>query len=537
MTETLTERTTDTLERREFVIRAVDTDTRTVTGIAVPFDQEVRIAGWFDDYFESVAPGACEAREGEPKAFWLHRQIVGKATTYRDTDEGWEVSLRISETPTGDEVYTLAKDGVVDRMSIGFEPVEHTETVDDDGRKHIRRTRINVREVSLVPFPAYDGAKVSDVRSATPTQKETPVTVTMTETEAAQLRTDLDQNRSDLDEMRRAFTELINANRDAAPAVHYRTAGHLLKALARGDAAAIKEYNDVIARAWDPAGAVVANGTRPGAGWVGDLTRIVDEAAVLASLFSDGSLPAEGMTIEYAELLSNTVQVTQQAAEGDDLAFGKVSTEVKNAAIKTYGGYSRLSVQAIERASVNLLNHTITAIGIAAGKRRNTVYRAVFAAAVAAQVTAGNTVEVEDSTDYKSWLDAIIDAAEKYTDLGLALDALVVDKTVFKSLAHLEGGDGRPLLTISGTGTNVVGDLNVTAIQGNLASVPVRLNPKQTLPGASFINRLAIREYRSPLARLQDENVVNLSKDFSAYFYAAHAVEIPAAIVPVEITA
>ena len=33
--------------------------------------------------------------------------------------------------------------------------------------------------------------------------------------------------------------------------------------------------------------------------------------------------------------------------------------------------------------------------------------------------------------------------------------------------------------------------------------------------------------------QLQDENIINLSKQWSLYKYAATAVEIPAAIVPV----
>lgn len=528
MTDTLTDAPPQDLCVREFQVREVSTEAREFTGIAVPWGQVADIGGYYREVFER---GAVQDSDGA-RIFWRHREPIGRIVSARDTDAGWEITATLSDTTLGRDAYTLLRDGAIDQLSVGFKPVESREEIAADGSVTVYRTRVEVPEVSLVPFPAYDGAAVTQVRHAhpAPPNKENPVTDTLTEPEVAELR-------SSVEEIRRAFAEIVNANKDAAPAIHYRSAGHLLKALAAGEEQAIKEYNDTLQRAWDPAGAVVADGARPGSGWVGDLTRIVDEAAVLASLFSDGSLPSEGMTIEYAQLATNTVQVGKQEAEGDDLPFGKVSTEVKNAQIATYGGYSRLSLQAIQRSSVNLLNHTLTALGIAAGKRRNTVYRSVFAAAVAAQRAANNTVTVADSTDYADWLDAIIDAAEKYTDLGLALDALVVDKTVFKSLARLEGSDGRPLLTISGSGTNVVGDLNVTAIQGNLASVPVRLNPKQALPGAAFINRLAIREYRSPLARLQDENVVNLSQDFSVYFYAAHAVEIPAAIVPVSITA
>lgn len=509
------------LQTRTFEVRAVDTQTREVTGIAVPWDTEIAVWG----YRESIAPGACEPIDN-PKYFNEHRQPIGRLTAWTDTPEGWQITARISETPAGDEAYTLVRDGVIDRMSIGFEPIEQVETVADDGTVSVRRTRIRIYEVSLVAFPAYDGAAVTDVRSA-PTHQEDPVPDTLT-------RSDLDPLNEQLDEMRRSLLTLAQERTQPTAPSQYRTAGHLLKALVAGDEAAVAEYNATIKR--DYTGAVLNDGS-PRPAWVGDLTRLVDEAAILASLFETGPLPAEGNTIEYAQLKTNTVAVGKQAAEGDTLTFGKVSTEIKNATVETYGGYSTLSRQSIERSSVNLLNHTLNALGIAAGKARNTAFRTHYAAAVATQITAGNTVTVADGDVWADWLDAVVDAAEVYTDLGLALEALVVDKTIFKRMARMTGTDGRPVMTVVGTGVNVVGSIDVKAIQGDFASVPVRLNPKQSTPGAAFVNRLAIRAYNSPVTQLQDETIANLTKDFGVYFYTALANEIPGAIVPVTITA
>ncbi|NTW39351.1 MAG: hypothetical protein HGA44_05580 [Cellulomonadaceae bacterium] len=517
----------DALLVREFHVREVAADKREFTGISVPWGETTSAteAG----YREVFERGSVDD-EGA-LIFWRHHEPIGRVVSAQDTDAGREIIGALSDTTLGRDAYTLLRDGVVVQLSIGFRPVEQREEFGADGSLTVTRTKVKVREVSLTPNPAYPGAAVTQVRSAhegNPTPKENAMPTATTE--------DLLEVRESVEEMQRLIATFANREQPESEMV-YRSAGQLLKDLVRGDESALREYNDTLQRSWaDNPGAVLADGS-PRKGWVGDLTRLVDEAAVLASLFSSGSLPDEGNTLEYAELLSNTVDVTEQAEEGDDLAFGKVATTVKNATIHTFGGYSTLSFQSIQRSSVPLLNHTLNAIAIAAGKRRNAVYRSVFAAARASQVTAGNTVTVADSTDYADWLDAIIDGAEKYTDLGLSLDAMVTDKTVFKGLARLVGADGRPMMSVQGTGTNVVGSLNVKAISGELASVPVRLNPKQAAPGATLTNRLAIREYRSGLVRLQDENVVNLSKDFSAYFYAAHAVEIPAAIVPVTITA
>lgn len=513
------------LQVRDFQIRSVNTDTREVTGIAVPWDDEIRIEGWFEDYFESVARGACEARDGEPKLFWLHRAAIGKVTSHRDTDDGWEITARISQTPTGDEAYTLLRDGVIDRMSIGFTPIEHTVTKDDEGRQHITRTRIEVREVSLVPFPAYDGATVTDVRHA-PTKENRTMPETMTAPDA-----DL---REAVEDLTRSV-ELLrshNQNPPAGPTLRYRSAGELLKAIARGDEDALNEYNTVQARAWNPEGTTTDDTVTKDA-WVGDLTRLVDEKAGIQNLFSTGTLPSEGNNIEYGVLDTDTTQVTEQSDEGDDLAFGLVEIGTATAPVKTYGGYTRLSFQAIQRSSVATLDHHIRALTLAANRRRGAAFRAHYAAAVTAQTTAGNTVEVTDPTDYIDWVSAIIDAAEKYEDLGLDLEALTADKTVFKQLAQLTATDGRPLMTVYGSGTNVVGEINPKGISGNLAGVTVAVNLKQAAPGAAFTNRLAIRAYRSPLARLQDDNIINLSRDVSVYYYEALANEVPAAIVPV----
>jgi HK97 family phage prohead protease len=513
---------------RHMQVRAVDTEAREFDGIAVPWDTPAEIHDWDGDYVETFARGSVVDSD-DALVVYRHDEPIGRLVRAEDADAGWDVSGRLSATRDADDAYALLRDGVIAALSVGFEPIEEVRTVDDDGTVHVNRTKVKVREVSLVPFPAYDAARITAVRSANPPappqEDDMPETLT---------RADLDPLAQQLDEVRRNLA-LVRANQPPLPpATRFRTAGHLLKAIVAGDEEAIREYNDTLQRAWS--GAVVADST-PVNTWVGDLTRLIDEAAVLASLFASDSLPESGMTLEYGVLDDNTIDVDEQAAEGDNLTFGNVSTEPATTTVRTYGGYTSLSRKAIERGNVNLLNHSLNAMAIAAGKRRNTVWRSVFAAAVAAQVTALNTVTVADGDGWTDWLGAVVDAAEKYTDLGLGIDALVVDKTIFKRMAQMAGTDGRPIMTVFGTGTNVVGSLDVKAIQGEFASVPVRLNPKQAAPGAAFINSLAIREYKTPIAQLQDENIVNLTKDFSVYFYGAHAVEIPSAIIPVTITA
>lgn len=525
------------LELRQALVRETDTDARTFTAVAVPWDQRAAIGeparGW--GYWETFERGAVVDSD-DALVFWRHGEPIGRILEARDTPAGWEVVGHLSATPEGDKAYTLLRDGVIRSVSIGFHPLEHREHTDPDtGQLTITRTKVRAAEVSLTPTPAYTGAAVTDVRehTATPTTPTTTrsqegTTMENTPNEAPAWATEL---RETVDQLHR---QVITGQ--APPAVPagptFATRGALLKALVAGDETAVREYNETLTRAYD---GTTLGDTAPRKGWAGDLTRLVDEPVGLRAIFATGTLPAEGNFLEYGVLNANTVAVGKQAAEGDALTFGKVTTKTETAAVETFGGYTSLSRQAIERSSVNVLNHSLRALDIAANKNLAATFRTHYAAAVAAQVTAGNTVTVADGDVYVDWVGAIIDAAIKYEDLGLPLEALVTGPTEFKRLAGLTDSAGRPLMSVSGTGVNAVGTIRPAALGGDLAGVTVRLNAKGT--GAAFANGEAIRSYVSPIGRLQDENVVNLSKDFSVYYYAALANEIPAAIVPVAITA
>jgi HK97 family phage prohead protease len=509
------------LEIRELDIRAVNSEERTITGIAVPYGEVANIGL----YQERFAPNSVTLAE-TTQLFWRHEEPIGLIKSGRETKDGYEITAYISDTPRGNEAYTLVRDGVINKFSVGFQPVE--EKIDANDVKV--RTKVLVREVSLVPMPAYDGANVLSVREDSGTTDEVPM----------ELPKNQEENEMDSNETTIAAQDLVNEVRESVEtlsrevqvlksatttasveSVDKRSAGEVLKAIAKNDENTIRAYTG-----GTTADAVVMNG------WVGDLTRIVDEAAVLRSVFATGALPGEGNYVEYAQLKSNTMDIDVQAAEGDDLVFGKIEQELKTAPVKTLGGYTTLSRQEIERPSINILDASLRAQAIQVGKALNAQFRTAYLAAHAAQVTVDNTVVVPANGTYTDWLNAIVDASVKFQNQGLSLDALVVDAATFKKLVALEGSDGRPVMLVTGNGTNNVGSINVAGLGGSVASVAVVVDPSLT-GGVAFINRNAIRQFNSPVVRLQDENIINLSKDFSVYLYSAIADEIPSAIVPV----
>jgi HK97 family phage prohead protease len=522
------------IEYRSFEVRSVDSETRTFEGVAVPYGKPADIAGVYKETFER---GAVELPpSGKTMLYWRHSEPIGLITKADDREGGYHITARISETPRGDEAYTLLRDGVVDQLSVGFEPVEHRM---DDETGDITRTKVLLHEVSLVPMGAYGtDATVTDVREATTNTTNTergdmPENETVT-------TADLTRVRESVEDMERRL-QVLSTRREDEPVVDRRSAGEVLKAIVSGDEATTRSYEEM-QRAYaggTSADSVVQNG------WVGDLTRIFDATSgVLSSIFATGPLPATGNSIEYSQLKSNTVTVDKQAAEGDDLGSGKVTLEDKTAPVSTYGGYVTLSNQQVERSTLPVLNHSLNALAQAAGKRAKLELRSAYTTLVAARAALASDAGVVSlggklsAATYNNWISAIVDAAGKFDDESLSLDAMIVSSDVFKAIAGFEGDDGRPLLTLDGgVGNNTVGKLNVTALNGSLAGLPVILESGLTGSAASFVNGDAIRVYNSGVVSLQDQNVINLSKDFSVYRYGAIAPEIPAGVVPVKITA
>ena len=525
------------LQTRAFTIRADDTaEPRTVRGLAVPYGVEIEL---FDGYFETIAPGALADRADDAtslKLFYRHDEPIGLITSVAETAEGIEIEARFSDTQAARDAYQLVRDGVIDRLSIGFIPLAYERTEDEAGL-HTTITSLDLREVSLVPFPAYDGATVTEVRNQPTPERTHP----MTDAPTYALASDLDDLRADITAMEQRAT-LAAAARGTAPAVDARTPGEALKAIIN-DEAYRASIDDLMMRAYD--GTVsTADSTLTHPQWIKDLVRLVEKPNVVAGLFATGPLPAEGMNLDFTELDTNSLSVSVQENEGDDLPLGKVTTKDRTTPIKTFGGYTKLTRQAIERTRVNLLDVHLRGMALAAGQAKAAYFTGKLNEAVKAQDA--NKIAVSKAANALTWADLsdlFIDAAAQFTDQALTLDGLIVDKATFKALTGLTGTDGRPLMRVNENPANTIGTTNARALTGVLLDVPITCNLRANAGDlgegivGTFYNAEAMRTYETPLTQLQDENIMNLSKAFSVYRYGAVATEYPTGLVPLKIGA
>jgi ATP-dependent protease ClpP protease subunit len=329
-------------------------------------------------------------------------------------------------------------------------------------------------------------------------------------------------------------TRLANFGGAVAAGPTWPTFGAFLKDFVRGDSAAADYYKKLAAYEGG-----TTTDTGQGNTWVADAIHLIAKVRRVIGQFTHETLPADGMTLEYLKLESNSLTVGKQAAQGDKLPFGKIVLDSDTASIDTYGGYTTVSRQVIDRAKTPYLNTAFRAMDIEYARSTEQAVRDLLTATITAQITAGNNLDLSATATAYDWLDLIVDAADIYDDNGYTIDGAYVSKDVFKKLLRLEDSAGNSLMRVYGAGVNQVGEVDLTGLQGNLASVTFRLLPGAAANTATFYDSLGITVWESAGApwQLQDDDITSLTGDFSKYGYLAAASQFPAAILPIDIAA
>lgn len=492
-----------------------DVEAREVSGLGVPFGEEMERMHWQTGAPRQRIDGAT-VREGA-QLFYGHyhlamRMPIGLVTSAEATPEGVRVTARISKTAKGDEVYTLLRDGVLSKFSIGYlEDVWHVEENGD----LVVHDDIDVFELSVVPRPQYDTATVDTVlHQHQPTRtapREAEPHMTETLTAPAEDITALSEavDRIERQVATLSVPEAGGGTRDSG----YLTYGDFLKGVARGDTEALEFLAFVGAVTGDLGGHISD-------AWVGDLLRELEAKRRVVSFFGTSPLPDQGMGVEYGKVkpTSDTTQVAKQAAEGDTLAYGKVAFGTDRAPLETYGGWTDWARQVVERAGSAVVEKFFRALY---RKYMQTTEAAVRTTAMAT----ANAVEVgtaaHDLATPDGWVDYAVDAVTFLDDRGLTLDGFLVASDVFKTLGKMRVGAGGDYFLDRDTGA-----LNLKGLSADVFNVPVILVPSATAGAVRGASEEAIDVWEDGSApfRLQDDDITNLTQAMSIYGYMAHAV-------------
>ncbi|WP_032377454.1 HK97 family phage prohead protease [Rhodococcoides fascians] len=542
------------VEIRSAPVNTVDEQTRIISGIAVPYGQTTEIRTKNGSYLESFALGVFE--DDAPASVhanhsWKTRGDlpIGTVISGKNRPEGYYVECRIANTERGDEVLELARDGVLKYFSVGFLPGTH-ETRDGV----LVRTAATLGEVSITEKPAYKGAVIESVRNADTEQESRMDPEELARLIAAGIKDDPEvvQLRTDNATMERRLGVLEDGGGTQTRGrreFHTRSGGELLKAMAKGDIDKVTEIREAMdaveseqmeTRAYT--GQVVSDGVERPA-WLEKQLRLTNRSRPMSTFFSRESLPPDGNSFEFAKVIAERGSVGVQQAEGDDLSYLEIELGVGSGTVRTVGGYTSFSRQAIERSKVKILDTGMRWMGIQ--------YAEAFDLYVRTFTTSLPTVagEAEMRTNViplgaagkpetaPEWISVLMDAAWMIDDnsKGLKADGVLVSRDVAKGIALIEDSTGRPIFNVSGDGQNTWAgsfDLGSLELVGEIAKRPVFCIPQLPAGYCSMASREAITTMESAGApfSLQDENIINLTKDFSLYGYQGIYSEQPKGI-------
>jgi HK97 family phage prohead protease len=156
-----------------FIIAEEGESPRTISGVAVPWNTEATVSDGTRVMFER---GSLATSGKNPKLLKYHDDTapVGVVTGRVDSEKGMLFTARISATSEGNDMLELIKDGAVDAVSVGVNPVDYS--FNDQGVMVISRG--DWVELSLVTAPAFRGATITEVAAteAKPTEELQPMT-------------------------------------------------------------------------------------------------------------------------------------------------------------------------------------------------------------------------------------------------------------------------------------------------------------------------------------------------------------------------
>lgn len=515
-------------------------ETRTIAGTITVFDVPT------NDYRKLILhEGALRPRLPLSRVKMLRDHNPGDPVGYMAalTADTREAVFKIASGENGDRALFEAGPDVKlrDGLSVGIQVLSEpgaylydTET----GEYHVYAAEL--LEVSLCAIPAYSDAQVSEVKAshaAAPvppipaplapptTQKE--LTAMTPEELAALNAAQLAAYTAEQDRALEARLSSFTAAAAAPTGQQYLTYGDFVKAYASG----VQEAQD-FALAYEGAASTDDYSRNT---WLADAIRLVEKTRKIINTFTREPLPATGMTLEYAKLETNTLKVGKQVAQGDTLQTGKIKLKSATADVETYGGYTTVSRQVIDRANPAYLTTMFRAMLIEYARATEAAVRAIFDAAIVAALAANNKVTLAATATAYDWLDLIIDASETFETRGYDLAGTYVSKDVFKRLVRLEDTSGNSLMRVYGQGVNQTGEIDVTALDGTLANVKFKLLAGAPANTGAFYNPLALTtwETASP-TKLEDGHASNLTQDYSVYGYAAAASQFPDALLAIE---
>ena len=167
---------TRTIEFAEIETRTDELDGHYLTGLVAPIHGQYDNSSYIETFTSNTFDKSIKERGNRIPLLEQHDTAafpVGMSVRWEKSSEGLIGEFKLANTPRGEEARTLAADGMVTGLSVGFIPVRNKSTT-VNGRQNIQRLEAKLDHVGLITTgqQAYTDAKVLAVRGYDPDDEQ-----------------------------------------------------------------------------------------------------------------------------------------------------------------------------------------------------------------------------------------------------------------------------------------------------------------------------------------------------------------------------
>ena len=434
---------------------------RTLAGVAVQYGVEAVVS---DGQKVKFADGSLPLEGKKPKMYLYHdaTQPIGLVTAREQVGDTVLFEARISETRQGDEALQLAKDGVLDALSVGILPVEFS--FDEAGTMII--TKADWQELSLLPFGAFEMAKVEKVYASIPETEPEVVLNSIQDPEPEVKEMTQQPEAPQVIEAAAVHTVYAQPKKLRLPS----TSEYIAAYVRGGSDFAQLNANINAARIEAAPGVAPYINTESTPGILpeiitGSVYDGLNPVRPFVTAIGTRSMPTAGATFRRPKITTRPT-VAQQSAQFDTLNASTVVVSNTDISKLSFGTYVTVSEQDLDWSDPASIDIILNQLAIAYGQATDNYAVDTCHAAIT------QTSTVTDSAVGADWVAAIYEGARLIsTDTNYLPTHMVVTPASWKALASSVDDANRPVFPFVGApnlmGQNAAGNSAATSWNGN----------------------------------------------------------------------
>jgi hypothetical protein len=434
---------------------------RTLAGVALEYGVEAVVSDGQKVRFEM---GALPLEGKKPKMYLNHDSTspIGLVTARELVGNTVMFEAKISETTLGNEALELAKDGVLDSVSVGILPVEFS--FDEAGTMVV--TKADWQELSLLPYGAFEAAKVQRV-AASIHQEPTEIELNNTQDENEESN-EMEKTMETPAVIEAATVQTIYAQ---PRKLRLPSTSEYIASYVRGGAdfatmnANIKE---AMVNAAPGVAPFINTESTPGILpeiITGSVYDGLNPIRPFVSAIGTRAMPTAGATFRRPKITTRPV-VSQQAAQFDQLNASTVVVSNSDITKLSFGTFVTVSEQDLDFSDPASIDIILNQLAIAYGQATDNYAIDTCHAAIT------QTSSVADTAVGADWVAAIYEGARQIsTDSNYLPTHMFVTPASWKALASSVDDQNRPVFPFVGApnlmGQNAAGNSSATSWNGN----------------------------------------------------------------------